>query len=114
MRAYQKTWREKHLEYSLFRYAKYRAQKFGIKFSLEIEDIVIPDTCPVFGFKLEAADRHMRYNSPTLDKIIPEKGYTKGNVWVISNKANTMKNNASLEELKMLTSKLEERIAWQI
>ena len=46
-------------------------------------------------------------NSYSLDKIIPELGYVKGNVWVISNKANMIKSNASLKELQLLTKNLE-------
>lgn len=34
-----------------------------------------------------------------MDKIIPEKGYVKGNVRVISALANLMKNNATIEQL---------------
>jgi hypothetical protein len=46
-------------------------------------------------------------NSPSLDKIIPSKGYIKGNVWVISNRANTLKNDASLQELELLVENLK-------
>lgn len=42
-------------------------------------------------------------DSPSIDKVIPELGYVRGNVWVISNKANRIKNNATLEELKLFS-----------
>lgn len=45
--------------------------------------------------------------SPTLDRIHPDIGYVPGNVMVISAKANRMKNNASLEELKALVIWME-------
>jgi hypothetical protein len=32
---------------------------------------------------------------------------TNGNVWVISNRANTLKNDATLQELKTLVENLE-------
>lgn len=48
--------------------------------------------------------------SPTLDKIIPALGYVPGNVWVISHRANTIKSDASLEELKTLTANLEKKL----
>jgi len=44
-----------------------------------------------------------------LDRIDNNKGYIKDNVWVISRKANTIKNNASLEELKALVAALESK-----
>lgn len=81
--------------------ARNRAQKFGLPFSISVEDIVIPDVCPVFGCKLEihTGQAGGEFNSPSLDKINPELGYVPGNVQVISRLANTMKNNASEEEL---------------
>lgn len=38
------------------------------------------------------------------------KGYVKGNIWVVSRRANTLKNNASIEELELLVSNLKRRI----
>ena len=38
-------------------------------------------------------------NSPTLDKIIPEMDYVRGNIAVMSSRANRIKNDASLAEL---------------
>jgi hypothetical protein len=39
-------------------------------------------------------------SSPSLDKIIPSRGYVKGNVMVVSSKANLMKSDASVTELR--------------
>lgn len=38
-------------------------------------------------------------NSPTVDRIIPKLGYVKGNVAVISDRANRIKADASVEEI---------------
>lgn len=38
-------------------------------------------------------------DSPTLDRIVPEKGYVLGNIAVISHKANAIKQNATAEEI---------------
>ena len=40
--------------------------------------------------------------SPSLDRFIPEDGYIKGNVVWISGKANSMKSDASIEEVRLL------------
>ena len=41
-------------------------------------------------------------DSPSLDRIFPESGYTKGNVRVISWRANWIKNNSTIEEIEKL------------
>jgi hypothetical protein len=68
---------------------------------LKVEDIVIPPFCPVFGYRLERnlGGKTAKFNSPSVDRIDPLKGYTKDNVQVLSYKANCMKNNATNEEL---------------
>lgn len=84
-------------EYKLFHAAKNRAKVKGLPFNLEIEDISIPAVCPVFGKAFVKGD-HKR--AASLDRKIPELGYVKGNVWIISNQANMMKGEATVEELK--------------
>lgn len=87
--------KEKHNRY-LWSSAKARAKRYNIPFNLSPEDIIIPLKCPLL-------DVDMIFRSPfapSLDRIIPEIGYVKGNVIVISKKANTMKNDASIDELK--------------
>lgn len=77
-----------------------RANIKGIEFNLEISDIIIPEKCPVLGIPLIPFSSSS--NSPTIDRFYPEKGYVKGNIFIISRKANTMKLNASIEEVEML------------
>ncbi len=91
-------------ELVLIKSAKERAKKYGYSFNLTREDVHIPEYCPLLGLKLESQIGKGKSTdcSPTLDKIIPEKGYVKGNVWVVSMKANRMKNDSSLEEMKLL------------
>lgn len=84
---------------SLMESSKSRAKANGIPFNLEESDIIVPDKCPILGIPLIKNSGVHSANSPSLDKIDPEKGYVKGNVQVISFKANAMKNNASKEEL---------------
>lgn len=88
-------------EQLLLQRAKQRSKQFNIPFNLEIEDIIVPDKCPIFGFRIERniGQPIAKYNSPSIDKILPELGYTKGNIQIISKKANVMKSNATPKEL---------------
>lgn len=92
---------KENLQKALYKSAKDRAKKKNIPFNIDIEDIIIPERCPVFGFEFEIGTKD-KQKSPSLDRIIPEKGYVKGNIIVVSLKANTMKNNATLNEIKQL------------
>jgi hypothetical protein len=79
--------------------AKHRAKRDGLKFALVHADIQIPDVCPVFGVPFEFGKGRVGPMSPTLDKITPKNGYVPGNIQVISHLANSMKNNATKEQL---------------
>jgi len=84
--------------------AKYRATQRGLPFNLELEDIVIPEYCPVLNIKLEFFHTSQNRSSPSLDRIDSNLGYTKDNIQVISWLANTMKTNASKEELLLFAN----------
>lgn len=94
----------------ILRAAKSRAKKEGIPFNLTKEDIEIPEVCPVLGIRLElkVPSRGERgnwlthFNSPSIDKIIPDLGYVKDNVWIIGYRANSLKRDASFEEIERL------------
>lgn len=91
-------------KYKMYMAAKFRAKQQSIPFTLTLSEMPdIPERCPVFGFKLEHRNGHGTFDrSPSLDKIIPEKGYVSGNVQIISGKANKMKSNATVEEVGRL------------
>lgn len=76
-----------------------RARIGGIKFNLTIEDCQVPDRCPVLDIELKVGGGRNCLTSPSLDRIIPKKGYVKGNVRVISWRANELKGNATLDEV---------------
>lgn len=79
---------------------KTRAKKKGIPFDLSHDDIKIPERCPILGMILKISNEHSSGNSPSVDRIDPTQGYVRGNIQVISHKANTIKNNATTEELR--------------
>jgi len=87
------------VEYRLFQGALSRAKRDGLPFSLRLNDIVIPPVCPLLGINLFVRKGFLTPNSPTLDRINMNKGYTKRNSWVISHRANTIKSNASFKEI---------------
>jgi hypothetical protein len=79
---------------------KRKAALLGIPFNLEPSDITVPERCPVLGIELTPSGRGQRDDAPSLDRIRPEKGYVKGNVQIVSMKANRIKNDATIEELE--------------
>ena len=80
--------------------AKERASQIGLEFNLSADDIVLPEFCPYLGISLthNLGKGQLPTNS-SLDRIDSSKGYTKDNVQVISRLANTMKSNATEEQL---------------
>jgi len=78
--------------------ARGRANKKSLACNIELSDIVIPETCPVLLTKMK---------HPSLDRIVPLLGYTKGNVRVISNRANMLKNNATVTEMELIIADLQ-------
>ncbi len=79
--------------------ARRRALQSNTPFSITPDDILIPETCPVFRQTLIRG--HPDF-APSLDRLIPSLGYTPGNVVVVSWRANRLKNNASLTDLRAL------------
>lgn len=101
--------KKKDVRYNMWSNAKRRARQAHLDFTLSIEDIVIPECCPVFGWNFRSGVGKALPESPSLDRIDNSKGYVPENVWVISYKANEIKNRYSLTELKALVSALEKQ-----
>ena len=93
-------------EYWMFHGAQRRAKEKGIPFNLTLDDIVIPEVCPLLNIPIFIGTKTACDNSPTLDRLIPSLGYVKGNILVISDKANRIKSNATIDELMLLTDNL--------
>ena len=87
-----------------------RCKKAGVPFDLLVEDITVPERCPLLGIPLFRGGGVTSDNTPSVDRIDPSKGYTHDNVHVVSWRANRIKQNATLEELVLLTDNLREII----
>lgn len=90
--------------------ARYRAKKNGVEFSIDWTDLIPPKLCPVFGVELllvgntgkKKFDLHP--NTASVDRLVNSKGYVKGNVRVISHRANLLKKDATIDELHKLVA----------
>lgn len=89
-------WKNTSPEQKMLQRCKTRAQSKGLEFNLTIDDFVIPNMCPVLLVKFNTSNDY----TPSVDRINPQKGYVKGNVQIMSNKANRMKSDATLQELR--------------
>ena len=104
LKAAQKAkYRANPLKYLIYA-AKARAEKLGLDFNLSEANTRMPDVCPAFKKPFVVGDRNL---APSIDRIDPRKGYVVGNVAIISFRANRLKMNASLAELKQLVAWLE-------
>jgi hypothetical protein len=82
---------------------KYRVKKKQIAFDLDLDylESIAFDKCPVFQTVFDWGLDKKGYTKerPSLDRIVPELGYVKGNVVFISNWANSIKQDATEKEL---------------
>lgn len=99
MKDYMRRQRLSAPEISLWERAHRRASKRGVPFALPRNSVNVPKRCPVLHIPLVPGHRRSP-NSPSLDKIVPSRGYVPGNVRVISDRANRIKGDRNLEQLR--------------
>tara|TARA_B110000503_G_C6994375_1_gene348768 strand:- start:137 stop:769 length:633 start_codon:yes stop_codon:yes gene_type:complete len=89
------------------------AKKKNIVFKISKEYLAklfaeAPDKCPIFGTKLGIVDYSpgnrdntgdFRNSSFSIDRIVPELGYVEGNLIIVSDLANRIKNNATPDQV---------------
>lgn len=84
---------------------KNRAKEVGVPFDLDIEYLTALWTGEDYytGEQIEWCTESVNGTAPlhqaSLDRVIPEKGYTKGNVQWVSKRTNMMKHNCTDDEL---------------
>ena len=91
--------------------ARGRARKNNVPYDLSIHDLrkLVTDKCPILGIKFELNKEGKKWgtgkgknnwqNSPSLDRIVPDKGYVKDNIIIVSLMANSIKNQATPEQI---------------
>lgn len=96
-----KTHKEKMLSWAKYRH---RNGQYQSPFDLTEADLEWPDECPALGIKLryEAQSDRSADDVPTIDRINSSLGYVRGNVQILSRKANRIKNDGSPEEVMMV------------
>lgn len=101
-RRYYSKVRVKNPLIKLLNLARERSKKKGLEFNISLEDLNLPEFCPVLNIPLQVAKGRASWNSPSIDRIDPSKGYVKNNVRVISMRANLLKGNSTSEECRLL------------
>lgn len=95
------SYRAENWEMKMLWQAKATANRKNIPFDLDVTDIIIPTHCKYLGIPLtRLLGDGVVWSNTSLDRIDSSKGYVKGNIEVISRKANSMKNMADLDELR--------------
>jgi len=82
------------------------ARKRGLEFSLTKADLLpMPTHCPVLGTALDYSGGGGP-NAASIDRTDSARGYFPDNVVIMSRRANTLKNNASVEEMEKVLAYL--------
>ena len=92
----------------MLRMAKKRARRRNIFFDLNLEDIQIGTHCPILGLKFEVGMDNWQ-NSPSLDRIDNNRGYESDNVIVVCMMANTIKNQATPDQIRKVADFYSEK-----
>lgn len=86
--------------------AKMRSKLAKVDFDLTLEYLfeIYPkdDICPILKVPFVWGTRKDKEFSPSIDRMIPEKGYVKGNIKFICYKANRIKSDSTIDILQKL------------
>lgn len=93
-----KRYRVKNFQRKLWLEIRKRAKRTNIEFDLDVEDIKLITFCPVLNIPIILCGQNSE-QSISIDRIDNNKGYTKGNIVIVSNRANKLKKDATLQEL---------------
>lgn len=91
--------RNEDQKWGLVRQAKQRANRDGLECTITVDDFEIPEFCPYLLIPIMRCPGVPCSTSPSLDRIDNSRGYVPGNVQVLSYAANSMKRDATTEQL---------------
>lgn len=101
IKATAKKWLHIHQEVRMWSTAKQRAGKANLEFTIKTSDILIPTHCPFLGVPItNTFGKGRQQTNASLDRIDSSKGYVPGNIQVISDLANRMKQDATPRQLQ--------------
>ena len=80
---------------------QFKSKKLNIPFDITENDILnlLTDICPICGIIYEKKVGKNRERRPSIDRIIPSKGYVKDNIKIICSRCNRIKSDATADEL---------------
>jgi hypothetical protein len=102
--------RQERPAYAWLKAVKERSSRLGWEFDLTLDDVPVPEFCPILGIPLVSRMGNggklggHRDNAPSIDRIDNDRGYVRGNVVVISYRANRIKSDANMEELRKIVA----------
>ena len=103
-----KIYRQKNQAKTIYTYAKRRAKDKNLEFNITVQNVQneinkAKGICPALGIKIGMSNKRMDPHSQSLDRINNSYGYTPDNICIISNRANILKRDASIDELEKIT-----------
>lgn len=97
--AWMKDYYRRDPVWSMLRRARARSQKEGFEFNLTVADLTpLPSVCPIFKVPLRLSEVAQDPNAYSIDRIDNARGYVRGNIAVMSYRANRLKNDGSAED----------------
>ncbi len=100
-------WKVKNWERYMWHSSRNNAKRTNKEFNIDVSDIIIPKYCPYLGIELtRSVGEGIVESNPSMDRIDNSKGYIKGNVMVVSKKANRIKSDLSIPKLVLLAKNI--------
>ena len=111
MKAYRESLKKNNYLKFFIQNKKKLVIRAGIDWDLDEEYLksLFTGVCPVFNCQIHLGGAKDEYKAE-LDRLVPSLGYVKGNVRWISRRANRIKSDASIEEIKAILKYMENNI----